>query len=82
MTRQEKAAQTKRDNKNARVWKEVAAYRQSRAAVCSCHIEPGMTVQDLVPLGTGCIDQWVCPVLDKYRRLAPNHTEDDYDERP
>jgi hypothetical protein len=79
MTKQEKSAATKRKAKNVRVWAEVSAYRARRAGSCSCRIAPNMTVSDLRPLGTGCATGWVCPVLDKYRRLAPNDTEEDYD---
>lgn len=75
MTKQQKAAKARADNAAQRIWNEVQNARKARK--CSCRIRKGMTYDDLRKLGGGCTDtafnpngRYVCPVLDKYRRLV------------
>jgi hypothetical protein len=50
------------------VWRKVLDYRDRHPEACSCELRPGMNWDDLVALGAGCRDRWICPVLDFYRR--------------
>lgn len=75
MTKQQKAAKTRASNAAQRIWDEVQS--ASQAHDCSCPLRKGMTYDELRKLGGGCTDtndnpggRYVCPVLDKYRRLV------------
>lgn len=55
-----------------RMWQELtnSAYYKS----CKCSLRKGMTKGDLRKLGSGCTHPYyVCPALDKYRRLIIGH---------
>jgi hypothetical protein len=48
-------------------WDEVLQLKET--VPCRCDLRPGMSREDLQPLGAGCTDPWYCcPVLDSYRR--------------
>ena len=83
MTKQQKAAKARAAKAAQRIWDDVE--RARAAHKCSCRIRKGMTYDDLRRLGGGCTDvpgheggRYVCPVLDKYRRLVgyPKGEED------
>jgi hypothetical protein len=57
------------------VWQKVLDYRARRSEVCSCVLRRGMDQDDLLALGSGCRDRWICPVLDYYRRQTPRKVE-------
>jgi hypothetical protein len=81
MTRQEKAAKTRAENAAKRIWDDVRASK-SRTK-CKCALRKGMSYDDLKKLKGGCTDyegnaggRFVCPTLDKYRRLVGYPKED------
>jgi len=70
MTSGQKGAATRKAKSQARIWAEVE--RAISANRCRCDLRPGMTAEELQPLGAGCTDpQYCCPALDKYRREVP-----------
>lgn len=64
-----KSAATRTKKAQELIWDQVQSYRKLMGG-CGCDLRPGMTHDDLLRLGTGCTSNWVCPVLDKYRRLV------------
>jgi hypothetical protein len=57
------------------VWQRVIDYRDRHPEGCSCELRAGMDQDDLLALGSGCRDRWVCPTLDSYRRQTPRRVE-------
>lgn len=60
-----------RSKQHAReVWAQVK--RHPHYPRCSCGLRPGMDAGALLELGAGCAPggRYICPVLDKYRRLV------------
>jgi hypothetical protein len=50
------------------LWQKVLNYRSRHPEACSCELRPGLDHDELLALGSGCRDRWICPVLDYYRR--------------
>lgn len=82
MTRQEKAAHTRAARAAERQWQDIRASK-SRTK-CTCKLRKGMTYDELKKLGGGCTNyeghpggRFVCPTLDKYRRLVGYPSKED-----
>jgi hypothetical protein len=82
MTEQQKSAKTRAENAAKRIWADVSASK-SRTK-CTCKLRKGMSFDDLRKLKGGCTDRegnpggrFVCPTLDKYRRLVGYPTQED-----
>lgn len=81
MNPQEKAAKTRADKAAARIWPDI--FKSKQRTGCRCKLRKGMNAADLRPLKGGCTDvpgnpggRFVCPTLDKYRRMLPNEQKE------
>lgn len=82
MNKQQKAANTRSERAAARQWRDVRASK-SRTK-CTCKLRKGMTYDELRKLNGGCTDyaghpggRYICPTLDKYRRLVGYPIQED-----
>lgn len=64
-----KASEARTANAQKRIWAEIQIARKLNG--CTCKLHKGMTWDELRKLGAGCTrPDWICTVLDKYRRLV------------
>jgi hypothetical protein len=67
--RAKRAGRAKQSQYAAAIWRDVK--RHPDYSRCKCGLRGGMTKDDLLPLGAGCTaPNFICPVLDRYRRLV------------
>jgi hypothetical protein len=67
MSPQQKAVAARKSAHQEHVWDEVKAHPDFDR--CKCKIHKGMDWEELYTVKS-CASGWVCPVLDKYRRLT------------
>jgi hypothetical protein len=77
-----RAAATRHARKINADWEEIQAFKKMHGSKCTCKLRKGMTWDDLRKVENCCRDlahSYICPVLDRYRRLVgyPKLEDDD-----
>lgn len=71
----DKAREARQNKRQDTIWEQIETLKVKQ--YCTCTFTPGMTYEDLSKI-EGCKSpQYVCSVLDRYRRLTESGRKDD-----